>query len=198
MSTQTIDLRRDVDLRTRAVSRLSGGGAAADAPLSAAKAFAVLHALATSASTAGDALALMHELQVHQVELELQREEMQRAVAELEAGLARQTRLYDHAPVALLSLDAEGRLVELNLAAARLLGLQRDALIGRALLDFLATDSRTALNALLGRAVVAGGSPTPGIELALREDPSTRVRASVSADPAGDGFLLALAHGRVD
>lgn len=192
MSIQTNDLRREVDLRTRAVSRLSGDNAQAQEQLTAASALGVLHGLASSQSTAGDALAVLHELQVHQVELDLQHEEMQRAGAELEASLVRQTQIYDHAPVALVSLDAGNRLLELNLAAARLLGHERQTLVGQALINFLAPDSRSPLNVLLERARSGDGTLTHVGELALRGDPTVIVRANVVADPAGGGFLLAL------
>lgn len=192
MSIRTNDLRREMELRSRAVSKLSGDSTQAQEQLTAAAALGVLHALASSQSTAGDALAVLHELQVHQVELDLQHEEMQRAGVELEASLVRQTQIYDHAPVALVSVDAGNRLVELNLAAARLLGHERQALVGQSLLNFLATDGWTALNALLERARSGDRTSTHVAELALRGDPPTIVRATVGADPAGSGFLLAL------
>lgn len=193
MSIRTTDLHREMDLRSRAVSSLSRDGRDAKTSLTAVSALNVLHTLASSSATAGDALAVLHELQVHQVELELQQEEMQRACSELEASLVRQSQLYDYAPVALLSLDADTRLVELNLAAARLLRQDRHALIGQALLDLLAADSRTALKTLLERVRFGAGAPLVDVELTMRDDPLVRVRASVGADPAGGGFLLALA-----
>jgi len=192
MSARTIDLRRQLELRSRAVTTLSGDGRDAEAQLTASTAFSVLHTLASSPSTAGDALAVLHELQVHQVELDLQHEEMQRAGVELETSLVRQTQLYDHAPVALFSLDPNCRLAELNLATARLLGQERQALVGQSLPDFLAPDSRRTLNALLERARTAGEGMPQTAALAFRGEPSAIVTASISADPAGSGFLVAM------
>jgi PAS domain-containing protein len=191
MSTRTNNLHREIELRSRAVAKLKGDVGDDRAPPHATTAMAVLHTLASSASTAGDALAVLHELQVHQVELELQQEEMQAARVELEANLLRQNQLYDHAPVALLSLDAESRIVEMNFATARMLGQERHALVGQALHNFLATDSRTAFNTLLERLRTADGSSL-GVELTLRRDPPMLLRATVSADPAGKGFLVSL------
>ena len=65
----------------------------------------------------------MHELQVHQVELEMQNEELRRSRAEVEAGLERYTELYDFAPVGYLTLGLDGAIHQVNLTGASLLGV---------------------------------------------------------------------------
>jgi molybdenum cofactor biosynthesis enzyme len=84
---------RLADLRSRAAARLKGPAAAKGTAAAAADALGVLHALASSPETAADALAMLHELQVHQVELELQAQELRESRAELEAALRRQLEL---------------------------------------------------------------------------------------------------------
>ena len=74
---------------------------------------------------------LVHELQVHQIELEMQNEELRQSRAEVEAGLERYTDLYDFAPVGYLSLGREGAIRQVNLTGARLLGVERGRLPGR-------------------------------------------------------------------
>jgi len=74
---------------------------------------------------------LLHELRVHQIELELQNEELQRARAALEASHNRYLNLYEFAPVGYLTLTREGKIVELNLTAAALLGAERNNLLNR-------------------------------------------------------------------
>ena len=71
----------------------------------------------------------LHELHVHQIELEMQNEELRRAQAELDAARIRYFELYDLAPVGYISLSEKGLIVEANLTVANLLGLDRAALV---------------------------------------------------------------------
>ena len=77
---------------------------------------------------------LLHELQVHQIELEIQNDELH---AEMDALRARYFDLYDLAPVGYLSVGETGQVVEGNFAAARLLGVSRDALVGQPFTHFI-------------------------------------------------------------
>jgi PAS domain S-box-containing protein len=77
----------------------------------------------------GDAEALIHELEVHQVELEMQNDELHRAQVVIEESRSRYADLYDFAPVAYLTFDKRGLIVEANFKAAELLGVERGALI---------------------------------------------------------------------
>jgi PAS domain S-box-containing protein len=95
---------------------------------------------------------LLHELRVHQIELEMQNEELRRARAEIEAGLARYTELYDFAPVAYFTLDRDGLIRQLNLAAAALLGSTRDQLVGRRFDLFVEQRHRGSFSSLMSRA----------------------------------------------
>ena len=78
-----------------------------------------------------DAVGLLHELHVHQIELEMQNEELRRAQVALDASRSRYVDLYDFAPVGYLTLNNEGMVTEINLTGAKLLGLERKQIIGQ-------------------------------------------------------------------
>jgi len=80
---------------------------------------------------------LMHDLQVHQIELQLQNEELRRAQAALAESRARYFDLYDMAPVGYLTVATNGLIVESNLCAANLLGVARSGLESRPLSRFI-------------------------------------------------------------
>jgi PAS domain S-box-containing protein len=98
-----------------------------------------------------DARRLVQELQVHQIELEMQNEELQRARAEAEDGLARYSDLYELAPVGYLTLDRDGAIQKVNLFGASLFGLERSRLVGRRVSQLVAAESRPAFEAFLAK-----------------------------------------------
>ena len=73
---------------------------------------------------------LVHELQVHQIELEMQNEELKRAQAEIAESREKYVDLYDFAPVGYFSFDQNGIITEMNLPAASLVGIERTLGIG--------------------------------------------------------------------
>ena len=85
---------------------------------------------------------LVHELQVHQIELEMQNEELRRTQLELEAARDRYRDLYDFSPASHLTLNIQGKVVEANLRAGTMLGIDRKKLIGQPLAPFIASDDQ--------------------------------------------------------
>ncbi|MEW6053176.1 MAG: PAS domain S-box protein [Nitrospirota bacterium] len=78
-----------------------------------------------------DTQQLIHELQVHQIELEMQNDELRKAQAELEESRRRYSDLYDFAPVGYFTFDKNGLILEVNLTAASELGVKRSLLIDK-------------------------------------------------------------------
>jgi PAS domain S-box-containing protein len=80
---------------------------------------------------------VMHQLQVHQIELEMQNEELRNTQLQLETARLRYFDLYDLAPVGYCSLSEQGVILEANLLAANLLGWDRSALVSQMLSHFI-------------------------------------------------------------
>ncbi len=80
----------------------------------------------------------LHELQVHQVELEMQNAELRQAQEELELSRNTYAELYDFAPVGYFTFDARGLIREVNLTGAQLLGIERQQLANKPFISFIA------------------------------------------------------------
>jgi PAS domain S-box-containing protein len=85
---------------------------------------------------------LLHELQVHQVELNMQNEELRQAQLAMEESRDRYVDLYDFAPIGYITLSREGMISELNLTAADMLGIVRKQLVSRRFSQFVANEHR--------------------------------------------------------
>jgi len=84
---------------------------------------------------------LLHELQVHQIELEMQNEELRRAYAALEESRDRYMLLYEFAPIGYLNLSANGQISEANLTSATLFGENRKKLINHRFAHYVAPEN---------------------------------------------------------
>lgn len=107
------------------------------------------------AELAADPRRQLHELQVHQVELEMQNAEIQESRDHMEVLLEKYTDLYDFAPVGYFSLNESAVIVEANLTSAVMLGVDRSSLVNQRLLVFMSPASRPAFLAFLKK-VFAG------------------------------------------
>jgi PAS domain S-box-containing protein len=86
--------------------------------------------------------ALIYELEVHQIELEMQNDELRQSQAILENSYARITELYDLAPVGYVTIGIKGEIIEANLTASELLGYERQLLIGKPFSAFVNRDDQ--------------------------------------------------------
>lgn len=119
--------------------------------------------------TETDSQRLLHELQVHQIELQMQNGELQEARDRMEVLLEKYTDFYDFAPVGYLSLDEHGQILEANLNGAALLGVSRAHLIKRRLPSFITPSSRLTFLEFLKRIFAEGGKQVCEATI-LRED----------------------------
>ena len=106
----------------------------------------VLAAAAASPSLPApeELVAAVHELRVHQIELEMQNEELRHAQLELEEQREKYFALFDLAPVGYLTLSDKGMVGDANLTAVRLLGLERQLLIGQPFSAYIFAPDRDA------------------------------------------------------
>ncbi|WP_243366392.1 sensor histidine kinase [Fundidesulfovibrio soli] len=148
---------------------------------------------ATDEATAGRVLTpeetsrTLHELRVHQIELEMQNEELRRALAELELARERYFDLYDMAPVGYMTLSEQGMVLEANFTLAALLGLPRGALARQPISRFILKDDQD-IYYRHRRRLVATGEPQ-ACELRMVKSDSTpiwvRIEATVVQDADG-------------
>jgi PAS domain S-box-containing protein len=89
-----------------------------------------------------DTQRLLHELQVHQIELEMQNDELRNSRNEMEALLEKYTDLYDFAPTGYFSLDERGRILDVNLTGAAMLGVERSLLLNQCFPVFVTQECR--------------------------------------------------------
>jgi PAS domain S-box-containing protein len=101
---------------------------------------------------------MLHELQVHQVELEMQNEELQRAQAELSAARKRYFELYELAPAGYLTVNEDGLILESNLTAANLLCATQSDLIRKSISRFIIKDDQDSYH-LHAKQLFATGEP---------------------------------------
>lgn len=109
-------------------------------------------------STTAEHQQLLHELLVHQIELEMQNEELRKSQTELETARNRYFEIYDLAPVGYMILSTAGIVQDVNLTAAMLLGVDKSDVIRRRFSQFLARQDQDVLY-LQSRKLLATGTP---------------------------------------
>jgi len=128
---------------------------------------------------------LVHELQVHQIELEMQNEELQRARNEAEVWLARFTQLYDFAPVGYFSIQRNGAINQVNLTGTRLLGMDRTWLVGRQFGRFVIESDRATFTTFLEQVFESPIKQT--CEVMLRNEGAETLWVEIEAVLAEEG-----------
>ncbi len=93
-----------------------------------------------------DSKNLLHELQVHQIVLEMLNEELKEANETAEMALRKYTMLYDFAPIGYFTLEKDGSIIELNFTGADMLGERRFTLVNQNFKLFIAKDSKDVFN----------------------------------------------------
>ncbi len=113
----------------------------------------------------GDALKLLHELEVHQIELEMQGEELRMARDEEKEATDKYNELYDFALTGHFTIDSTGKIYQLNLSAATMLGTERAKLVGKDFKQFVTMDSMSDFSLFFHRVIVNDQKQTSEIKL---------------------------------
>lgn len=132
-----------------------------------------------------DSRKLVHELQVHQIELEMQNAELHDAQHRLESSLEQYSDLYDFAPVGYFTLTPDGIIRQLNLRAAQLTGLERAHLVGQSFGQLLAPGLRPILRTLLK--AVFEGPEQQSTDLVMQGNGRPTLTLSIKAQRSADG-----------
>ena len=119
-----------------------------------------------------DVKKLMHELQVHQIELEMQNEELRRAYETTESALKKYTMLYDLAPMGYFTLDSGGRICDLNFTGADMLGDRRFSLINTNFNLFISEESQPVFNDFLRKVFESNAKESCELQLAYEKNPA--------------------------
>jgi PAS domain S-box-containing protein len=124
-----------------------------------------LETVAIEEMSEAEVTVLVHELRVHQVEMEMQNEELRKTQVELEQSRSKYAELFDFAPVGYLVFDANGLIVEANLTASSMLGWDRSDIISRSFSLHVAPASRDTWRLHYGAVFKTGKSQQCEIEL---------------------------------
>lgn len=137
-----------------------------------------------------DVRAMTHELQVHQIELEMQNEELRLAQGLAQEASEQYQNLFDFAPVGYFLWDREGRILELNLAGAALLGLDRSAAVRKRFGQFVTAEDRATFADFCRRVLLADTKQTCEVKILKNSEAGNYLIEGIAAnDPDGNNTL---------
>ena len=122
-----------------------------------------------------DALKLLHELQVHQIELEMQNEELRQANETAETALKKYTMLYDFSPMGYYTLDSDGSICDLNFTGAEMLGEKRFSLVNANFKLFVSEKSQPVFNRFLSKIFTGNAKESCEVILGYNDNPLCNV-----------------------
>ena len=131
---------------------------------------------------------LAHELQVHQIELEMQNEELRQSQLALEVMRQRYFDLYDLAPISYCTVSELGVILEANLASSELLGEARNSLVGQRFSRYISKDFQDTYYLCRKLLVVAGERQNCELHMVKTDGTVFWVNVTISAtkDSSGD------------
>jgi PAS domain S-box-containing protein len=137
---------------------------------------------------------LVHELEVHQIELGLQNEELRRVQQELQTSRDRYADLFEFAPVGYFALDQNFQILEANFAGSQILNMERSLLSGRCFTDYVQPECRDRFRSMFKAGCIETGG---GCEIKMRRQEGALFFAELqvaekTASGADAGYRMAL------
>jgi len=142
--------------------------------------------------TVAETRRLLHELQVHQIELEMQNAELLIAQDDMAAALEKFTDLYDFAPVGYFTLDRSGVISAVNFAGAGLMRVERSGLIGRRFGLLVADKDRLLFSEFIGKVFLSNGTESCELSLCKEGAQPLVTKVEAVADASGQGCRVAI------
>lgn len=192
MPVSSKETRNRTHLRAEADFRLKIGIASGDQWSLGVDTLASLFRLASSPDTMADGIKMLHELQTHQVELEMQHQELERSAQLHNDQLIHLKMLFEHAPFGYLVVQANGIISDSNLAAAKLLGVKGKACNGRPFESFCTSLSAYGLQDLLKHLSNSSPPQVCVLELKPAEGRPKRIQLLITRSPDTGDFLFGL------
>lgn len=137
------------------------------------------------ATNPADTQRLLHELQVHQVELEMQNTELQEARDGMESLLEKYTDLYDFAPAGYFTLNTSGTIQMVNLTGATLVGMDRSRLVGQSFASLISAELRPAFRTFLQQVFSAPARQEGDFRISCQERSPRVVKLSAQRSASG-------------
>jgi len=133
---------------------------------------------------------LIHELEVHQIELEMQNEELRLAKAAAEIASQKYSELYDFAPTGYFTLSKEGYIIELNLCGSQMLGKEHSYLKNGLFFTFVSLDTRPVFNLFLQKIISNRAKETCEISLSSKGDLPVHLQLTGVLAKNGDQIVI--------
>lgn len=140
--------------------------------------------------TESESMRLLHELEVHQVELEMQNEELRTAIDRAEAATEKITMLYDFAPFGYFTLDRKGIISNLNLLGAQMLGKERCSLLKNDFGQFIDVSTRDSFREFFRKVLETGLKQTCEVWLTLQNNSSMYVQLEGIVSVSKESYLV--------
>jgi PAS domain S-box-containing protein len=148
------------------------------------------HPVKESHLTESDTLKLIHELNVHQIELEMQNEELRLARDKAKTATEKYTELYDFAFTGYFTLDRDSKIHDLNLSGAGMLGKERSYLLNRNFKQFVTIDTLSIFNDFIRKLVETNSKETCEARLITKANQSIYVQIEGRANEEEQKYHL--------